>query len=346
MRKFRTYGDVAAPEAEKDVVGQVVAQIEKLAARLAPVKRIIVVGSGKGGVGKSVIAANLAAALADRGLRVGAVDADLNGPTLARMLGAARERIRVDNGAAVPPEGVAGIRVMSMDLLLESDTAPLRWRNAGERAPDPATGDPGFTPPEFLFQSTFEAGVLREFLSDVAWGELDALVIDAPPGTDKLVRLLQLLPRLDVVLLVTTPGEASRFVVAKSIRLVQDAGANCIGIVANMTSHVCAACGHETPLFQDDRTAALASDAGVEVWAELPFDVRLATSTDNGRPFVLQDTESAVALGFRRMAERIEGTENGRVEGTENGFISRGGAEGAENGFISRGGAEGAENGT
>lgn len=322
MRKFRTYGEVSAPDAERDVVGQVVAQLEKLAARLSTVKRIIVVGSGKGGVGKSVVAANLAAALADRGLRVGAVDADLNGPTLARMLGAARERIRMDGGAAIPPEGVAGIRVMSMDLLLESDTAPLRWRSAGARAPDPATGDPGFTPPEFLFQSTFEAGVLREFLSDVAWGELDAMVIDAPPGTDKLVRLLQLLPRLDAVLLVTTPGEAARFVVAKSIRLVQEAGARNIGIVANMTAHVCEACGHETALFADDRTAALAQDSGVEVWAELPFDVRLAASTDNGEPFVLRDAESEVARVFRGLAERMERTDNG--------ISSRGGAEGAE----------------
>jgi ATP-binding protein involved in chromosome partitioning len=163
MRRIRTYSEVADPGAE-DVIGQVVAQGDRLAARLARVRRIIVVASGKGGVGKSAVAANLAAALGTGGLAVGAADEDLNGPSLARMLGAARQRLRVDEDGVEPAAGAAGVRVMSMDLLLPADDAPLRWRNAGEQPPDPETGEGGFTPPAFLFQSTLEGGVLREFM--------------------------------------------------------------------------------------------------------------------------------------------------------------------------------------
>jgi ATP-binding protein involved in chromosome partitioning len=304
-RKIRTYHEVAAPDAERDVIGQVSEQVERLNARLATVKRIIVIGSGKGGVGKSAVTANLAAALAARGLAVGALDADLNGPTLARMLGVSTTQLRVEEGAITPPRGVAGVRVMSMDLLLASEDA-LRWRNNGQQPPDPATGAPGFTPPEFLWQSTLEAGTLREFLADVAWGSLDALLIDAPPGTDKLVRLFQLLPRIDLALLVSTPGEAARFVVAKSIHLAQEASAAArLGLIANMTSHVCEACGHVTPLFERNAVGDLAKDTGIEVWAEVPFDGRLATSTDAGRPFVLDTPLAPAALSLRKLAIRI-----------------------------------------
>jgi ATP-binding protein involved in chromosome partitioning len=304
-RRFRTYSEIAAPDAERDVLGQVVEQAERVGNRLATVKRIIIIGSGKGGVGKSAVTANLAVALAQRGFRVGALDADLNGPTLARMLGAAGGRLRFDNNAIVPPLGAAGVRVMSMDLLLESEDAPLRWRNNGAQPADPATGAPGFTPPEFLFQSTLEAGTLREFVSDVAWGELDALLIDAPPGTDKLLRLFQLLPRTDLCLIVTTPSEAARFVVARSLRLAREAGAARVGLVANMTAHVCEACGHVTALFERDATAELARDANVETWAEIPFDGRLATTTDAGKPFVLESRSAPAAQSLHKLAARI-----------------------------------------
>jgi ATP-binding protein involved in chromosome partitioning len=304
MRRIRTYNEVADPGAE-DVIGQVVAQGDRLAVRLARVRRIIVVASGKGGVGKSAVAANLAAALGTGGLAVGAVDADLNGPSLARMLGAARQRLRVDEDGVEPAAGAAGVRVMSMDLLLPADDAPLRWRNAGEQPPDPETGEGGFTPPAFLFQSTLEGGVLREFLADTRWGDLDALVIDAPPGTDKLIRLLQLLPRIDAVLLVTTPAEIARFVVAKSVRVAKDAGARAIGVVGNMTAHVCESCGHRTSLFVGDGVRRLADESGVEIWADVPFDPRLAWSTDRGTPFVLEQPDAVAAVALRALADRI-----------------------------------------
>jgi ATP-binding protein involved in chromosome partitioning len=292
MREIRTYHDVVGG-VDEDVVAQVGALQDRLSARLSPVQRIVVVASGKGGVGKSAVAANLAALLADTGARVGAVDADLSGPSLARMLGARAEPCQVAEDGVHPAAGAHGVRVMSMDLLVEDET-PLRWR-------DP----PGGPAPEFLRQSLLETGALREFLADTVWGPLDYLIIDAPPGTDKIVRLLQLLPRIDLLLLVTTPAEIARFVVAKAVRLAVDAGVTQVGLVANMTTHVCTACGHSSPLFDADGAHRLADSANVPLWAEVPFDARVAAFTDAGRPFALVLPETAPARELRRLAARV-----------------------------------------
>jgi ATP-binding protein involved in chromosome partitioning len=291
MREIRTYHQVSG--GIEDVAAQVDALHDRLAARLSTVQRTVVVASGKGGVGKSAVAANLAALLASTGARVGAVDADLSGPSLARMLGTRMEPCVLDEQGVHPVEGAQGVRVMSMDLLVE-DEAPLRWR-------DP----PGGAAPEFLRQSLLETGALREFLADTVWGALDYLVIDAPPGTDKIVRLLQLLPRIDVLLLVTTPAEIARFVVAKAVHLAMESGVADVGLVANMTTHVCTACGHTSPLFDADGAHRLALSANVPLWAEVPFDARLAALTDAGRPFALELPDTAPARELRRLADRI-----------------------------------------
>lgn len=297
MRRFRTYRQVEDP-AGAEVLEQVLAQRRRLEQRLAHIRRTIVVASGKGGVGKSAVTANLAAALAGRGLRVGAADADLNGPSLARMLGAAAQPLCVDEAGVHPAVGAAGVRVMSMDLLLAAEDAPVRWREPTEGA--------------FVWQSTLETGALREFLSDTAWGELDYLLIDLPPGTDKLGRLLQLLPMPSAVVLVTTPSEMARFVVAKSLRLVREAGVEAIGLVANMSAHVCEACGHASPLFGADGARRLAESAGIPLWAEIPFDPHLAASTDAGTPFVACAGEAAAAHALLQLAERLERETEGK----------------------------------
>lgn len=297
-RVFRTYRNVANPAGE-DVLAQVDAQQDRLVENLAAVRNVVVVASGKGGVGKSAVTANLAAALAARDLRVGAADADLNGPSLARMLGANDQKLRVLGDGIDPATGACGVRVISMDLLLASDDAPLRWQG-----PDA---------PAFLWQSTLEAGALREFLADVHWGALDFLLIDAPPGTDKLIRLLQLLPRIDALLLVSTPSAITHFIVGKSLRLARDVGVDRVGVVLNMAAHVCEACGHHTPLFDDDRGGEKTADretlAGypeTETWAEVPFDRRLAASTDRGVPFVLAAPSTPASVALRELADRLQ----------------------------------------
>ncbi|MDX1673372.1 MAG: P-loop NTPase [Longimicrobiales bacterium] len=289
MKKIRTYHEVES-EGRGQVPEQVGKQMERLARRLADVRAVWIVASGKGGVGKSAVTANLAAALAGRGLRVGALDADLNGPSLARMLGAGRDGLRVDDDGVHPAPGAAGARVVSMDLLLATDDAPLKWKG-------PAAFD-------FVWQSALETGALREFLADVAWGDLDVLLLDLPPGTDKLQRAYKLIPDVTGVVLVTTPSEAARSVVARSLKLAHDLGAEPIGLVANMTARACPECGHVEALYEADGARQLAAESGAELWAEIPFDPAFALETDRGRPAADRRTD-AVGAAFGDLATRV-----------------------------------------
>ncbi len=282
MRRIRSYAEVGPGGDE--VPRQVAAQDARVRERLAGVRHVVAVASGKGGVGKSAIAANLAAALSALGQRVGALDADVGGPSLALMLGASRGPLAVTREGVLPAQGVANVAIMSSDLLLESGEA-LRW---------------GPSSSEHLWQSLLETGMLREFLSDVAWGSLDWLVIDVAPGADKLARLAGLRVA-DLVLLVTTPSAASTAVVTRSAACAREA-APAVGIVANMTHHVCSACGAAHPLFEADTVAQLARESGIPVLAGVPFDARLAARTDAGAPIVLDPTPSPAADALRGLA--------------------------------------------
>ncbi len=261
--RYRTYHDVADPATE-DMVAQVGDQRRRLAERLSAVERIVLVASGKGGVGKSAVTANLATALAARGLRVGAVDADLHGPSLARMLGA-RGPLTVGPGGVRPAAGAGGVAVVSMDLLLESDDAPVRWRG---HVPD---------------RGVLEAGALREFVADTEWGPLDVLLVDLPPGTDRIERALELVGEPSLVLVVVTPSAAARGVVKRSLRALDEAGAP-VALVSNMSGYACPRCGEIEPLWPDDGAAVTGGAGDAPPWAEIPFEPRLAFETDAGRP--------------------------------------------------------------
>ena len=295
MRQIRGYSEVANHAAE-DVVAQVTAQSDRLQARLAGVRRVVVVASGKGGVGKSALTANLAVALAVAAHRVGALDADLNGPSLARMLGATGQQLRLGHEGVRPATGSHGVGLVSTDLLL-TESAPLRWK--------PPAGSEQGGAPAFVVQSMYEGTVLRELLADTDWGELDYLLIDAPPGTDKLVRLLQLLPSPPITILVTTPSQMARNVVARSATLMRQHGGRC-GLVLNMASQACERCGHHQPLFGTPTITELEEETGLEVWALVPFDPRLAETTDSGRPLVIADREAPAAREIARLATRVE----------------------------------------
>jgi ATP-binding protein involved in chromosome partitioning len=289
MRKIRTYNEVD-PGAGRELLDQVLEQRRRLSARLASVGSVIAVMSGKGGVGKSALTANLAAALARDGWRVGAVDADLNGPSLARMLGASRARLGDGPEGVEPAAGAAGVRVVSMEIFQAEEDAPLRWKGATGHAS--------------IWQSAAETGALREFLSDVAWGELDFLLVDVPPGVDKIARLLELVTP-DRTLLVSTTSEMSRRVVARSARFARDVGLPDVALVINMSDHVCGACGHASPLHAGDAAGALAAETGLEVWARVPFEPDLAESTDDGRPWVLEAPDSPAAKALGALAIRL-----------------------------------------
>jgi ATP-binding protein involved in chromosome partitioning len=298
-RRFRTYAEVGEA-GRSDLLHQVGEQHDRLARRLAGIAHVVVVASGKGGVGKSMVSANLAAALADAGHRVGALDADVHGPSLALMLGAARAPLRVDDDGVHPAPGAAGTRVMSMDLLLATPDAAVRWH-------EPAAGG-------FIWQSTLETGVLREFLADVAWGSLDYLVIDLPPGTDKIARLLSLVPAPAALLLVCTPSQAAGSVVARSVTHARACGIDTVALVSNMDGFTCAGCGTVTRLYQGGGAAALAQRYGVPVWGDVPFEPALAAATDAGTPYVLAQPAAGAARALRALAARIADHAVARVQ--------------------------------
>jgi len=294
-RKVRSYAEVSH-ETESGLLEQVLAKGARLADRLASVEAVIAVASGKGGVGKSAITANLAVALADRGARVGVVDADLNGPSLGRMLGLLGRRLVDGPDGIVPPKGARGVAGISTEFLLEQDAA-LRWKG-----PDSD---------RFVWQGLTEAGVLREFLGDIVWGDLDYLLVDIPPGTDKIGRFLDLIPQPAQLLLVTTPSEVALSVVARSAALLADAGLDSVGLVSNMSGYTPPGAQDPLPLFAGEGVGRLIETTGLELWAEIPFDPDLGARTDAGDP-PGADTATASGRAFHELADRVERGPGGR----------------------------------
>ncbi|MEX2528731.1 MAG: P-loop NTPase [Gemmatimonadota bacterium] len=290
MRKIRTYHEVDHGTGS-NLLEQVLEQRQRLADRLSQIGAVVAVASGKGGVGKSAITSNLSVALAARGYRVGALDADLNGPSLGRMLAVSEARLGDAAHGIVPATGLAGVRVVSMDLLQEGDDAPLRWKDPG--------GD------THLWQSSLETSALREFLADVAWGRLDILLVDVPPGVDKIRRLMELVPSLHGMVVVTTPGEAARGVVSRSLRMVKEEGIPAVGLVANMSSYACPGCHEVHALFPGEAPVELSRRFEVPIWADLPFDPRLGEATDRGRSVILDAPDWEISRRFGALATRL-----------------------------------------
>ena len=276
----KRYRDIAG-DGGSNIVGQVEAQQARLRARLAGVRAIIAVVSGKGGVGKSSVTANLAAAFALDGLRVGVLDADLNGPSMAKMLGVRGGKLVVRDGAVEPPRSALGVRVMSMDLLLPSDAAPLTW--------DAPTQDEAHT-----WRGTMEANALREFLADTDWGDLDVLLLDLPPGSDRLLTVTSLVPVLAGIVVVTIPSEVSQLVVRRSLTVAAQGRAPVLGLVENMAG-----------LFPGPDAEVLARDAGTPFLGRVPFDPELAVAADRGDAFVACLPDRAAAIALRAIAASI-----------------------------------------
>lgn len=293
MKKFRTYFDVSEASAS-DIEGQLAARRQRVERRLADVRHVLAVMSGKGGVGKSVITANLAAALAADGCAVGVLDADLNGPSMARLLGVTGGPLRVTAGAVEPATGAAGVRVMSMDLLLAGEESPVDWTG-------PKAGS-------FIWRGTLETNTLGEFLGDTDWGRLDYLILDLPPGTDRVVPVNETVPRLGGLVMVSLPSPLSRFIVGKSLTMARRLDIPIIGYVENMAGYLCSHCGQVGDLFAE---ASRGFD-GIERLASLPFDPRFGAATEAGRPDVLQRPESLAARGIREVAAAVKTFFEGR----------------------------------
>ncbi|MFQ5854846.1 MAG: P-loop NTPase [Anaerolineae bacterium] len=292
MKKYR---DIPG-DGGSDILGQVGALKERLEERLSRVHYVVAVMSGKGGVGKSTLTANLAALLADQGYAVGVVDADLNGPALARMLGVRGQHLRLTPEGVTPAVGAAGVRVISMDLFLPDEATPVTWDHPGGLAADTT-----------IWRGTMEATVLREFLTDTAWGELDFLFLDLPPGSDRFAAVAGLLPDLAGVVVVTVPTLVSQAVVKKAINAARQRGDPLLGVVENMAGYVCAACGTVGPLFPDEGTEPMAEGMGLPLLGRIPFDPRLAAGADAGLPFALTHLDTPAAQALAELATAVKG---------------------------------------
>lgn len=287
---MKKYKDIAGDAGSK-IIDQVEEQIACLKARMAGIKKKVAVMSGKGGVGKSAVTANLAAAFAMRGFAVGVLDADLNGPAIAKMMGVRGQRLRIGEEGAHPALGPLGIKVMSMDLFLPQDETPVIWDAPTEQQ-------------SFVWRATLEVSALREFLTDALWGELDFLLIDLPPGTDRISNIAGLLQEIDGSILVTIPSEVSQLVVKKSIVVTKEAlKAPPIGLVENMAAYLCPRCGREAELFPPGDSERTAASLGIPFLGRIPFDPRISISSDQGVPFVMQHADSPAGRAILQIAE-------------------------------------------
>lgn len=254
------------------VVQQITEQMKAVKGRMASVRHKLVVMSGKGGVGKSMTTVNLALAFARQGHKVGVLDVDLNGPCVPQMLGMRGRRFTITPEGALPPVGPLGLKVGSMDFFLD-ELAPVRWKGPMDLSP--------------VWLGLMEMNVIREFIADIVWGDVDYLLTDLPPGAaaDKPPVIAGFIPNLDGAIVVTTPSEVASDVVRKSIAYARDLGINVLGMVENMSMYRCPQCGTESELFEGD-TEAMCRALDLPLLGRIPFDRTLAKSFDKGVPLI------------------------------------------------------------
>ena len=246
------------------------------------VKHKIVVLSGKGGVGKTTVATNLAISFARKGLMSGILDVDIYGPNVPKLLGLEGIHPEADDERIRPVIGPLNLKVMSMGFLLRQTDDAIAWRG-------PLVGK-----------------AIRQFLSDVMWGEMEVLVVDLPPGTgDEILSILQSIPDIDGVVIVSTPQEVAVLDARRAIRLVEKMGVPILGIIENMSEFVCPKCGETYKLFGEGVTQKAAEDFGVRHLGSLPLDPRIISLSDRGIPFVVEDPESVSAKAFGSIVNQI-----------------------------------------
>ncbi|MGR8921775.1 MAG: iron-sulfur cluster carrier protein ApbC [Gammaproteobacteria bacterium] len=263
-----------------DITARVLArEVQKGTKPLPEIRNIIAVASGKGGVGKSTTAANLAIALQQEGGKVGVLDADIYGPSQTRML-ASDGRPDTRDGKSMEPRISYQLQTMSIGNLIEEDT-PMIWRGP------------------------MVTGALEQLLNDTNWRDLDYLVVDLPPGTgDIQLTLCQRIPVSGAVI-VTTPQDIALLDARKGLKMFEKVNVPVLGIVENMSVHICSNCGHAEHIFGAGGGEAMARQYGVELLGSLPLDMAIREGVDNGRPTVAIEPDSAIAASYREIARKV-----------------------------------------
>jgi len=254
----------------------------RIAENLQKIKNRMLVFSGKGGVGKSTVAANLGLALSERQLKVGLIDVDIHGPNLAKMLGAENKQLEpAENNRIVPARLTKNLSVVSISFFLTGHDNPVIWRGP------------------------LKMKLIQQFLSDVVWGELDWLVIDSPPGTgDEPLSVAQLIPATGTVI-VTTPQEVSLMDSRKAVNFARALNLRIYGIVENMSSLSCPHCGKPIDLFKTGGGEKMARDLDVPFLGRIPIDPQIVQLADEGKPFVSNRPDSAAAQAFNDIVDKI-----------------------------------------
>ncbi|MCC6916027.1 iron-sulfur cluster carrier protein ApbC [Nitrosomonas sp.] len=261
------------------VASNIIAHSAQRKLKLIPgVKNVIAVASGKGGVGKSSTAANLALALAAEGATVGLLDADIYGPSQPQMLGVSGQPHSPD-GKTIEPKMAHGIQMMSIGLLIDVET-PMVWRGP------------------------MVTQALQQLLNDTRWNDVDYLVIDLPPGTgDIQLTLAQKIPVTGAII-VTTPQDIALLDARKGLKMFEKVGIPILGIVENMSLHTCSKCGHTEPIFGTGGGEKMCRDYNVELLGALPLDIRIREHTDAGKPSVVAEPDGQIADIYRTIARR------------------------------------------
>jgi Mrp family chromosome partitioning ATPase len=258
------------------------AERQEIMQRMCRIKRKLIVLSGKGGVGKSTVAVNLAVSLALKGKSVGLLDVDIHGPNVPKMLGVGTQNLRTQSNTIYPLEVGNGLRVISIGFLVPSEDEAVVWRG----------------PMKMI--------VIKQFLKDVEWGDLDYLIVDSPPGTgDEPLSVCQLIEGLDGAIVITTPQDLALSDVRRSIRFCRLLKVPVIGVIENMSWFVCPHCGQRTDLFKSGGGRKMADLVGVPFLGEVPFDPGIVRASDDGRPYIRSFSQSEAAKAFEKIVQIV-----------------------------------------
>ena len=262
-----------------NIGSRIVAHTAQRGVPLIPnVKNIIAVASGKGGVGKSTTAVNIALALAEEGATVGILDADIYGPSQPQMLGISG-RPESEDGKSIEPMQAHGIQAMSIGFLVEVDT-PMVWRGP------------------------MVTGALEQLLRDTRWKDLDYLIIDLPPGTGDIQLTLSQKVPVTGAIIVTTPQDIALLDARKGLKMFEKVGIPILGIVENMSTHICSNCGHEEHIFGAGGGEAVCKDYKVDLLGSLPLDIKIREQSDGGKPTVISEPNSQIAQVYKEIARK------------------------------------------